>query len=245
METLPLSPILPPPIHFRFTHGSEADLQRLQHFVIGQYKPVRLLIVLEEADEEVNRDHTHSAIYIPVDKKKFSTAVRKNFPIHKGNSAFSVDADIRDSYALECYLCKGKAKHVMPKVLETTLTPQEILERHLAYWEKNEELKKDKKDKKDKKISWTLLTANSLKQKYPSRKFRDDETDRFIIFEHVLECLGKDAKVFDVFILRRLTLGVMNMLLTNHHERKDFAKMLFRQTFPSSYETGENYDLMV
>lgn len=233
---------LPPALHFRFTHGNEIDLARLQHFIVGQFKPLRWLIVLEEADSEVNRDHTHTAIYTHTTKKLFSGAVRKNFPIHKGNSAFTVFDEIKDNYALECYLCKGKAKNTMPKVIDTNLSADEILERHLEYWRKNEEMKTKPKTKKQQ--PWIKTVAEQFKEQHPNKKIYDDETCRYFVFNFVMDKLAQDTKALDAFILKRLVLGVMNILICPSAKR-DFRKSLFRQTFPESYDIGEKYDLLV
>jgi len=233
----------PSPLHFRFTHSSSDDLARLKHFVESLKSP-RVLSVFEDEDHEVPRPHTHTAIYTNLDKKAFSVLVRKAFPIHKGNRAFSVFDDISDRYKLECYLCKGKARGTLPVVLETNLTEEEILERHNKYWDVNEELKGGKtKKKKEKTLTWSQRVAAAYVKEYPQRVIHHDSRSKFLLYNFVLESLGKDFKSFDEIVLRRLTLGIWNSLLSGYC-RYEYAKDSFARVFPEDARINENYHLI-
>lgn len=221
------------PIHFRFTHSTPEDLDRLKHFVVGHYKPHRWISVLEKADEEVPRDHTHSVVYVNVDKKEFSKQVRKAFPMHKGNRAFSVFDSIEDPVALEQYVCKGEAKGLLPTVLETNFTPEEITTRHLAYWAKNEELKKNIKPKK---ALWSDRVFDEALDHFKVIEVLDQDTS-IAITKFILARLGKDHKKFGFRLLQEMTLGIGNALLLRYGNQKtydnwayDVAHQVYHQT---------------
>ena len=235
---------LPLPLHFRFTHSNETELIRLKHFVGGEFQPVRVITVLEEADEEVNRDHTHTVIFHKITAKDFRTRVKKNFPVHKGNCSFQVIDDIKDPYAMECYVCKGKAKGLLPNIITTNLTEEEIKERHFAYWKKNEELKtQPKKKKREKVLTWSQLTAQQFREVHKDKILKNCSVDKYFVFSFVVDKLGESVKALDAIIIRRLTLGVMNSLVEGD-QREKFKKDLFSQAFPESYETNEKYGLL-
>ena len=107
------------------------------------------LLVYEDADDEVKRDHLHCVHSLQKKELQFKKLLKLKFPeLGAGNWACRANMD---TSANLIYVCKGKSKTELPNVqFNNWLTPDEIVECHRQYWENNDKLKTESKFKKKK-----------------------------------------------------------------------------------------------
>ena len=234
------------PIHLRFTHESDNDLKSLAIW-LESMSPARCLTVLEPADNEVPRDHTHTVIYINMDKKRFSERFKKRFPQAKGNKVFAVFDSIESPADLERYICKGRDNQyssVNPTIVYQSNFPQEhICTRHAQYWEINKKLKELSPPKKITIPQWTERTLEELRTQFP---LFDKITEEVIVdlTIRVMDKLGLTARKFSHKILEEMVLGFANSLQmrstseAGQRFRKDWTRSIGQSIYHSSALLG-------
>lgn len=184
----------------------------------------KYFMVAECADDEVERDHTHSHLEQPT--VQLTTFRNKLTKIgNKGNKFYSCSA-VKDRHKNLCYLCKGKSKDEMPIVLlNNLLTEIEIKLFHCEYWITNEKLKKKSKDKTLTFVQCCVEEARKDPE-LCSGPIRRRQKER--MFRLVCAMLGDRFKVLDVIVLRRLCNGVFN--ITNPFGFR--TETLYEQVYP-------------
>lgn len=217
--------------HIRITGGEDEKWKRLY---IQNFK--RYFVVTEEADEEVNRTHTHAHVEEPLYqvqtvRNKLSEMTNKN-----KDKVFSMKG-VRDREKNLTYLCKGKALGILPIVyLNNLLTPEQILYYHELYWQTQLEWIKEhaKKPKIKQKTFLELCIDESAKEEYAEKWKGDFEYitnyQKRAMFMLVTSMLGSKRKILDAMIIRRLCNGVFNVIMPLKY-RDD---MLFESVYPDN-----------
>lgn len=213
MSILPSLPYL----GIRFTHSSSEELSQIKQFMIEYAVP--LIIVLEEADDEVNRTHMHSLIQTPITINTFRKQLKKKFPLFSGNDHYAI-TQVKDPDAMFRYVCKG-TKIAPPKIIHSTYPTEMVANAYLAYWKENSELKKTPIKLKTKVLSWTEATLEELKQKIHCIDVVDEPTWKMLM-RHTLDSLGKKGKKLNPRIITDITLGFANALLRENPNPKAY-----------------------
>lgn len=222
--------------HIRVTSEDEKYSKLLKEN-FGKY-----IQVLEEADDEVNRTHTHSHVEEPLLKErsirnKYSLATDKN-----KNKMFSMTI-VRDKRKNLCYICKGKDKDTLPIVIiNNLLTTEDIEKYHRWYWEENTRLKEATGASRPKKKPSFL--ENCIKEAQTD-KYKEAWTEsgfeyitqrqKRVMFSLVTFMLGEHRKILDAMIIRRLCNGVFNVILPLKY-RDD---QLYEQVYGDSIRLGD------
>lgn len=229
-----------PFLHFRFTHKNAEELATLHLFMQSLKTPY--ITTIEEADTEVARTHTHTLIQTDLTVIQFAKRFKAKlyFPNSNGKTDFGT-CIVKSPTDMLSYVCKGPDKNTLPHVYYSAWSQEVISNAHKVYWERNKILKTPKT--KDKSLSWTQSTAKAFKEAYPDKVSKNCSIDKYFIFSFCLDRMGAEVKVLDDIIIRRLTLGVMNHLITGS-ARESFKKDLFEKAFPSAYEINEDYSLI-
>lgn len=220
------------PIHFRFTHKSESDLESFIKFLLSY--SVKTLTVFEDADLEVNRPHTHTIIFVNETLSNFRKQFKKKFSDYgRGDYGSCI---IESLEKMERYLCKGKDRRDPPDFRLIKEYDQTYLEiRHSEYWDENDRLKSESeipgvvKNVKPKKDTWMEETNKEIRRMYPSfviDKWELNARTRRIVFDVVMEKLGKAVKKISPKIIRELCDGQLNNLC-GYEVRKEYWSQVF------------------
>lgn len=218
--------------HIRITGGEDEKWKR---FYIQNFR--NYFVVIEEADEEVNRTHTHAHVEEPLLKiqtvrNKLSDLTNKN-----KDKVFAMTV-VRDREKNLKYLCKGKEDGILPIVyLNNLLTDDEIRAYHEAFWETRREWIKANKSPSPKvkqKTFLELCIEESAKEEYAEKWKGDFEYitnyQKRAMFMLVTSMLGSKRKILDAMIIRRLCNGVFNVIMPLKY-RDD---MLFESVYPDN-----------
>ena len=195
---------------------------------LGGHTP-KSFLVYEDADEEVKRDHLHCVHYLDKKELQFKKLLKLKFTeLGAGNWACRLN---EDTSANLIYACKGKSKTELPNVqFNNWLTPDEIVECHRLYWEKNEKLKTESKTKKKKDETFSQMVNRTYPHGtvpiigigvWDQTKREEESRIRSLVLKHVVNCLGGKGSGFDYFIVNKLVNACM---LYNY--RADFYKYL-------------------
>ena len=226
-----------PYLGIRFSHSDISQCEQFKTFLISYAVP--LIIVLEDADEEVNRSHTHSLIQTPITINTFRKQLKKNFPDINGNKDFSI-TQVNDPAAMLRYVAKGK-KDTSPQILFSNFTPELVAKSHLEYWTQNSQLKKSTVKKTQKTHTWSEKVLEELKAlSIPEGGWSNRLECVDVVFKHVLKCLGKTAKKLNVSIIRDLVNGFMNALIIGKN-RSDYEQQLFVACYPEGSDYVREY----
>lgn len=185
--------------HLRIT----SQEQKYVDFIKRQTK--NAVIVFEDADEEVNRDHMHAIIELNVKLQTFRNNFLKAFPEIKGNGNYTLRQN-DDTEANYRYVCKGKSENDLPNVV-VNLKDISVVDFHKKYWENN---KKGKKQKRDTTKTFVRQCADECME--IRNDWKNDLLCRKIVLGIVMRNLGEKGKAFDSIVVRRLVNGVMNIL---------------------------------
>jgi len=239
MENFPSSL---PFLHFRFTHKTPEELTLLNSFLLSFKTP--FITTIEEADTEVARTHTHTLIQTDLTVVQFAKRFKAKayFPNSNGKSDFGTCL-VKTPTEFLAYVCKGKDCETLPNVAHSSWNQEVIALAHKVYWERNKKLQQKHPKTKTKTLSWTQATAQEFKEQYPNKVCKNCSVDKYFIFSFCMDRMGTEVKVLDDIILKRLTLGVMNHLVTGE-ARESFKRDLFEKAFPSAYEINEKYSLI-
>lgn len=207
--------------------------ERVVHHCKGQY-----LISKETAlgvHHETQGQHFHvCAQMTDLDYQKLMKNVKDKYKL-SGRATNGVGKqygkikDIKNNIKLLAY-CIKDGDYV-------TNIPPEQLEEIKKYSYTVDEEAANKKTKKTK--DWVELVANHIIEKYPNKQWdldnpRDMNQFEDIIFDH----LGKNAKIFDELIIKRLCNGVYNLIPKARQKQKEFQQDLmrgFREQFRGYY----------
>ena len=234
----PNSPL--PFLHFRFTHKDKEELNLLTAFLQSLKNP--FITTIEEADAEVSRTHTHTLIQTDLSVVQFAKRFKAKayFPNSNGKTDFGTCV-VKSPSEMLSYVCKGINNTTLPIVWQSSWSNEVIALAHKVYWERNKEIKKTKS--KSKTLTWSQATAQAFKESHPNKICKNCSVDKYFVFSFCLDRMGAEVKVLDDIIIKRLTLGVMNHLITGD-SRESFKKDLFERAFPNAYETNEMYSLI-
>lgn len=194
--------------------------------------------ILEKKDS--GQPHMHVNFLCNLSESK----IRKNLfePDGRGKMSKSlgpINMTDEDIYRMDKYICKGEqsgyVKDLNPLVhLQSNVKYSDdyIQKCHEDYWETNEKLKKSGSlvlVKSDKKKYKNFVHKNAVELQGKGYKC-NSLVDRKIVFDHLMENLGKDAKVFDIGVLGKLMNGVFNVIDPMG------SKELWREKYFSEYE---------
>jgi len=192
-------------------------------------------MVQENADEEVNRDHTHCHAEEPLYAEQ--TIRNKLSELTEGNRnkmfSFKKVKKGRDDNLQ--YLCKGKSETDLPNVLLNNMISEEEVRRyHSVYWEI-----RNKKKPKLVKLSFLEECIDLARTEPWESKFKNDENyitpyQKRQMFQLVTGMLGEKKKILDSMIIRRLCNGVFNVILP-YKFRDD---KLFEEVYPIASQSN-------
>jgi len=196
-------------LQFRVHPKCPEDIEKLISFIISRGCPA---LVVKEID--ANREHLHCNIHFPLTKSTFGQQFKKVFPKYEGNTDFGI-TQIKCIEDMDAYICKGDSREDMPVILAQQGHYKDnnlIRACHVRYWDKNDELKANSKKKKKEYVSFVEECYNECIALGNWQSWDWNPVSKKIVFDKVMDMLGKKAKVIDVFIIRRHCYGVMNML---------------------------------
>ena len=204
-------------IHFRFTHKTPEDLERFKKFIISFSTPT--MMVLESADGEVNRDHTHTVISVNITLSTFRQQFKAKFANYTlGDFGSSL---VRDEVDNERYICKGKTNEWDtggPIILYSNCKYDEVLQRlrHQEYWAENL-LINNRRIKKEKRLvakTWLENCYDEIVEETKSGLHTWDTgyNSKQIVFKKVMMSLGRCSKKLSPKIVRELCDGILNKL---------------------------------
>lgn len=219
-------------IHIRITRPQSEQLA-IAEWLKG--KTHNLLSVSEVGKEEEN-PHSHTIILYNKTISTLRQQLIKEFPILKtGNrNQFYAISEKNDIEAQERYLCKGNSLEEMPYVLTKTFkyTDEYIKKKHEEYWEINKSLKESGPlnsgaDKKPRTLTFPQYCVEEMGNEMAKNMKYDNDDHKYLVFKHVMKCLGKKGKIIDEFIIRRLVNGVFNII-----DPRGTQEYFYRRVFP-------------
>lgn len=221
------------PIHFRFTHKNEADLDKYIRFITSY--GVKTLMVFEDADEEVNRPHLHTIVYAKETLSNFRKQFKKKFPDY-GRGDFG-SCIIESIEKMERYLCKGKGRLVPADLRLVKEYDMDVIDiRHTEYWDENERLRSTGADGsnrnkiKKKTLTWMQEVNLYIREEYPTHKFDCDSASRRIVFDSIMIKLGSAVKKISPKIVRELCDGQLNNLCS-YAMRTEYFQLVYPHEF--------------
>jgi len=218
-----------PYLGIRLTHPDEQVLTDFKTFLTAYDAP--LILVIEEADEEVNRTHTHSLIQTEITINTFRKQLKKKFPLLNGNKDYQL-TQIKDPNAMLRYVAKGK-KSTPPQVLFSNFNPELVAQYHLDYWKENDKLKQTHKQRPvAKSKTWTELCWEDVQKKV--NPFENAERKHIeLITEIVLIHLGSTARKLSKKIISDMVWGFANALIIRHspHATTAWSKLVADEIF--------------
>lgn len=205
-----------PYLGIRFTHSNDEILEMFKLFMTSYAVP--LIMVIEEADDEVNRTHTHSLIQTPITINTFRKQLKKKFPDINGNKDFSI-TQVKDPYAMLRYVAKGKTSKA-PNVLFSNFDSELVAQAHLDYWKENVELKKShKQSSTPKQQTWTDLCWLDVQKQVTPFEYPVERQHIEQITKVVLQHLGSTARKLSQKIISDMVWGFANALIIRSSEK--------------------------
>lgn len=239
--------------HLRIHYG-EYNLGHLLEFIRARCD---MLICVKEVD--ANRPHIHCVITkFRQTMSTFRQQLVKEFPHIVGNKSYSLNVK-DDVNAQVRYCCKGENKDATPDVLYVR-DDIDVKSNHDKYWENNAILVGEKKEVnmgcqngsslvlKAKSKTWTEKVYEELVDKYQPEiniiqthqllikpndlEIKSYNEARFVIYKHMLLCLGKARKKINDFIKKDLYNGFINSIISENDEafavyaHADFKKLI-------------------
>lgn len=220
-----------PALGIRLTHPDDKTLEDYKNFLISYAVP--LIIVIENADDEVNRTHTHALLSTNISLNTFRKQLKKKFPQLNGNSDYSL-TQVKDANAMLRYVCKGLT-YVSdydpdgtelfiepPQIIYSSIWPLTVATAHREYWEENKKLKQSHKQRKQPKIlTWTELCWEDVQNKVPPFEFaRREEINAITAI--VLRHLGSTARKLPLKIISDMVWGFVNALIIKYPDERAF-----------------------
>lgn len=199
----------------------------------------KIFSVLEHGSLNEGR-HMHM-ILVTYDVKEQTVRKRllKRWPTLKGRGKYSIKELATDGDIDRCttYLCKGDNATQMPRVLSNNMLTQEnIIERFNKYWSQSNTIPAISDDKiivpmpvvpKKTKPTAVQAIAEILQCNNEGHDWMMNEDDMQMVYGATMRYLGRKGKTLDVIIVRRICLGVLNILA---HD--DLSNELWRRLFP-------------
>lgn len=190
--------------------------------------------------------HSHQVcVFYDVKEQTARKRLLQRFPYLKGRGKYSIKLLETDADIDRCttYLCKGPTPLQMPTVIENNLLSQEnIIERHAKYWEHarvgtdvvgetvseltGSVVAMPEAPKKPKPTAVQAI-AEILEDNNEGHHWMMNEEDMQTVYMATMRYLGRKGKTLDVIIVRRICLGVLNILA---HD--DLSNELWRRLFP-------------
>lgn len=208
---------------------TEEDNEKIQQVMLWLRSVTNVMIVAKENGSITEKKHIHCLF--EHDPKKLSTLRQqflKKFDCYKGNKSYSLESIKKELENNQRYLCKGE-KEGEHNILWSIYTDSEIQKFHNDYWQQNASQNYSKKDKEKTNTSWSQkvkLEFNIIHEQYvntiihyhsdyqPSDYLKTQyEEARRQLFNFILKCLGKSAKLLDEQIIRKLYNGIMNQYI--------------------------------
>lgn len=234
------NPFLPssPHLAIRFAHKDEAELEAYKTFLIDYAVP--MLLVLEEADEEVKRTHTHAIIQTTIKIGTFRKQLKNKFPESIGNTDYSLKQAAKPEAMLR-YVAKGKVS-TPPIVIYSNYSSDIVTRAHQDYWVQNEELRKNNSPQKSPKSqTWSEKVFEEIKQfPKPEGGWSNKTEHVHKVFQHVMKCMGRTGKKLNVSIIRDIVNGFMNGLIEGKN-RADYENQLFCAAYPEGSDYIREY----
>lgn len=209
----------PPALALRFTHSNNEEKDRFIKFLTELKLPA--IAALENADEQVSREHIHSIIFTDLDTEKLRKRFKAKsyFPVLRKSdySIKTIENTPEDLARMFRYTVKG-IQHVGPNILFSSFTKELIDEQHVKYWETNleyqEQVKKLKSEKKlrEKRTTWMEQLADDLANN-PIVTDMMDEQSLIKLTQYVIVHLGKSAKKLSRKIIYEIVFGLANAQL--------------------------------
>lgn len=183
------------------------------------------ITVVENADESVNRTHTHTLVKTDKNIDAFRKQFKKVFEHLNGNKDFSLQ-QVSDPEASFRYVSKGLSPTQPPQVVASTLGAPLVAQAHVAYWKENARIMDINSITKRKKTgtgrkTWTEETLEELRKDFLGIEVLDEETV-IRLTQAVLKKLGKTAKKFSQRILTEMVLGFGNALMLEYAPTKKY-----------------------
>lgn len=207
-----------PYLGIRYTHTTDPLLEEFKNFLTSYEAP--LIIVIEEADDEVNRTHSHSLIQTKITIGTFRKQLKAKFPLFNGNTDYQL-MTVKDPLAMLRYVAKGKVS-TPPQVLFSNLDSNLVAQAHLDYWIENRALKQShKQQQKVKTTTWTEKCWEDVQKKVPPFEFaRREEINAITAI--VLQHLGSTARKLPLKIISDMVWGFVNALIIKYPDPKAF-----------------------
>lgn len=206
------------------------------------------------AREVATREHIQCFVTISVTKKTW---------VNKFNEKFK-NMDRRDKYVepdkgrTKQYVCKGESVDKDPEIISIRgFSKYDIARFHEEWWSKPDmsEVNEDKaiipvieapvpvivpdvKVAKPKKPPFMRQMFLEIKGKFPNRKWC--LKDKTLVFEWCMNGLGNSCKALDEFIIKRITMGVLNALIDESGSaREEYNIYFYQKAFNECYEEPE------
>lgn len=203
-----------PSLAIRYNHTDDENLRQYHEFIQHFGKPY--ILVVEQADEEVKRTHTHAWIQDEITIDAFRKQLKKRFPLINGNKDFSI-VRVKNPDEMLRYVCKGVSDDHMPLVVGATITKLDINDYHKRYWEARKDFKASKGITKTKNQtqSWSDKMFEELKEHIPYiEEISSHEIKQITAF--TLKRLGRTGKKLGLKLISEMVLGFANGLLLLH-----------------------------
>lgn len=219
--------------HIRITSTDD----KFKRFFIQNFRSY--FLVQEDADDEISRTHTHCHVEgllyeEQTIRNKLSVLTDKNKD--KMFSFTKVKKGRDDNLQ---YLCKGKSINEMPNVLlNNIISEEEIIRYHQVYWE----IRMKARSARPKAQTFLEMCIEEAEKPEYQVKWKNNDFEyitnyqKRAMFMLVTGMLGKQKKILDAMIIRRLCNGVFNVIMPTKY-RDD---MLFNQVYPDNIRLGEN-----
>jgi len=191
---------------------------------------IKLCVLKLAVREQGEREHIHCIIQCTKTLSTFRQHFIVVFPLLLGNGAYSM-APVEKPESIEKYLLKGKQNELPDIMYAGEYSSTQVKKLHDDYW--SHESKPGEKGKPV-KLTFMQEVCIEVRNKYPNRLFSYDATDLTDISAILLKRMGKSAKILDVHIYRRMTLGILNSL-----NPSNLNTVLFSQAFPDLFGPTE------
>jgi len=210
-------------LHFRLTDDSQPNLEEVTTWLRSVSK---VYLCVLESGSITGKQHTHCVHDFPKTKSTFGQNFLKKFPRYKGNQSYSCETLKKELENNIRYLCKG-TKDILPQVLFSSYSDEEIKLFHEQYWSENKKVVKEK----NKTISWSQQLTQDIQNEYPqSCNFTYCAVDIQIITRRTLLQLGATSKKLNHMIVRDLVLGQLNAL-----NKYSLHEDIYMKAFPDLY----------
>lgn len=227
MESSSLPSLLPLGnyLAIRININSDTTPSQVGDFFKSYLSP--FITVLEDADESVNRTHTHTLLKTEISINTFRKQLKKIFPKLNGNKDFAIQ-QVNDKEASFRYVSKGLSPQQPPQVVVSTFGAPLVAQAHVSYWNENARIIDSNSITKRKNTgscrkTWTDETLDELRKEFMGIEVLDEETV-IRLTQAVLKRLGKTAKKFSQRILTEMVLGFGNALLLEYAPEKKYKE---------------------